>query len=284
MSDNPSGSLWVSPEGVSRVGNAYQQQIALYESHLHRLESLRQRYRSAWGDDSMGKQFQEQFDPLIDTLRDMITGVIGTLEFTAKGLRTGGESYQRADEDASTGSRKLNVEFGQALSLTQPAKPVEDGEEPLQRTAMVELMPLRKTFVTSTHDPDGTSRPGQRTRLRYGVCIPERPALRLERGALLDREAPRSLLAERIRLRPTEHVQRVALQPAEQFLKPAEHDEPVTFQPAEHNVVVSGAVEGTVTAPEETFRRLTEPETFHRVTEPETFRRVTEPIPGEPRD
>jgi hypothetical protein len=245
MSDNPSGSLWVSPEGVTRVGNAYQQQIALYESHLHRLESLRQRYRSAWGDDSMGKQFQEQFDPLIDTLRDMITGVIGTLEFTAKGLRTGGESYQRADEDASTGSRKLNVEFGQALSLTEPSKPVEYGEtepveygetEPARRAARVELMPLRKTFVTSTRAPDGESRPAQRTRLRYGVCIPERPALRLESAVLLTRQAPRSLLPQRIAVRPVEH-----------------------------DVVVSRDVEGTVTAPQ-------------------TFRRVTKPIPGEPRD
>jgi hypothetical protein len=230
MSDNPSGSLWVSPEGVNRVGNAYQQQIALYESHLHRLESLRERYRSAWGDDSMGKQFQEQFDPLIDTLRDMITGVIGTLEFTAKGLRTGGESYQRADEDASTGSRKLNVEFGQALSLTEPTEPVEDGEtEPAQRAARVDLMPLRKTLVRSTRAPDGESRPGQRTRLRYGVCIPERPALRLESGVLLAREAPRSLLPQRVALRPVEH-----------------------------DVVVSHSVEGTATAPE-TFRRVIKP-------------------------
>jgi hypothetical protein len=65
--------------------------------------------------------------------------------------------------------------------------------------------------------------------LRYGVCIPERPALRLESAVLLTRQAPRSLLPQRIAVRPVEH-----------------------------DVVVSRDVEGTVTAPQ-TFRRVTKP-------------------------
>ncbi|BCJ35631.1 hypothetical protein Athai_31340 [Actinocatenispora thailandica] len=306
MSENPSGSLWVNPEGVTKVGNAYQQQIALYETHLHRLESLRERYRSAWGDDSMGKQFQEQFDPLIDTLKGMITGVIGTLEFTAKGLRTAGESYRRADEDAATGSRKLNAEFSRALVPSDPPASIEGSEAEKVRLAdRVELTPLRKTESVpaswrAAEPPHALE--ARRAELRSrehvvrreqgetieGTVHPLEPTVsfRRDRESLLPLRATRSTVFVR-NTRAPEGESVLGREPSRLRYGVRIPERPVlALRPG---VLLSREAPHSE-LPERVAFRPAELDVVRsrsiegEPTQAETFRRLVEPIPGEPRD
>ncbi|TDC46568.1 hypothetical protein E1258_29365 [Micromonospora sp. KC207] len=126
----PPGHIWVDPEGVISVGDSYAQHAARYHECLRRLNVLRARYEPAWGDDEIGRQFQEQFGHTLDRVESAIRAVLGYLEYAAVGLRVSGEGYRQADEDATIGGRTIAEEFANLpvrLAGYAPWKPV-DGE------------------------------------------------------------------------------------------------------------------------------------------------------------
>ena len=56
ITNNPGGRLWVDPDGVEGLGQAYDGHVQMYETYLAQLLALRSRYASAWGDDDMGQR------------------------------------------------------------------------------------------------------------------------------------------------------------------------------------------------------------------------------------
>jgi hypothetical protein len=134
VSSHPSGSLWVDPEGVGQVGDRYAEQAGQYDTYHQNLRDVRERYAPAWGDDSIGNQLKEPFDQVMDTVDGIITGVSGTLDYTAKGLQGSGTAYRQADDDATRAGHFIRTEF-ESLPTSQP------GTVPLER-ARVEEAPM----------------------------------------------------------------------------------------------------------------------------------------------
>ncbi len=122
----PTGRLWVNPEGVIATGEAYAQQVELYEQYVTQLASLRDRYGKAWGDDDMGKAFSEKFLKGLDNLDSLVGGVKGTLNYVAEGLRASGQMYRDVDEGAREAGEKMARDFDENLS-----------GQPLARRAML---------------------------------------------------------------------------------------------------------------------------------------------------
>ncbi|MFI5934992.1 hypothetical protein [Actinoplanes sp. NPDC051494] len=112
----PIGQLWVNPDGVIATGEAYEQQVQLYERYVEQLTLLRERYGKAWGDDDMGKAFSDKFLKGLDNLDSLIGGVKGTLNYTAEGLRESGKMYRDVDEGAREAGEKMARDFEEDLS------------------------------------------------------------------------------------------------------------------------------------------------------------------------
>ncbi|WP_416901399.1 hypothetical protein [Micromonospora echinospora] len=135
--NQPHGHLWVDPEGVISVGDSYAQHTARYHECLRRLNLLRSRYETAWGDDEIGNQFRQQFGQTMDGVEGAILTVLGYLEYAAVGLRVSGEGYQQADEDATVGSRMIAEEFA-----TLPLRPAAGDGVPAEHAQRVPLEPV----------------------------------------------------------------------------------------------------------------------------------------------
>lgn len=142
----PRGRLYVNPDGVVSVGDAYGEHVQIYDTYLANLVSLRERYANAWGDDDMGQQFSTKFLDGLDNLEDLIGGVRGTLAYTSEGLRSFGKAYAEADESAMEVGRRMQVDFEE--SFTPPkahhrlAVPADDVEAPVARPQHALARPL----------------------------------------------------------------------------------------------------------------------------------------------
>ncbi|WP_305785765.1 hypothetical protein [Symbioplanes lichenis] len=167
---NPGGQLWVNPEGVVSVGDAYAQEMALYDQYLSQLASLRARGQAAWGDDDMGKEFSEKFLQGMDNLESLIGSVRGTLKYTSEGLRESGLLYRQVDDEAHEVGEKMSRDFDENLSqmplartraaarVTEPAQeaafspllPAEEGTPKLRRAMAVEGKRLEPTGFTAS--------------------------------------------------------------------------------------------------------------------------------------
>lgn len=154
------GRLWVDPEGVSAVGDRYDQHAGHYDQILKHVDHLREKYRPAWGDDQMGDQFKEQFDGTMDAVEGIVRGVRSTLDYTATGLRLGGKDYREADDDAREAGSKINGEFSNLsgkYALTTPReallRPTEDADD----TTTPLLASRREAVLRPTEYAEGTT-------------------------------------------------------------------------------------------------------------------------------
>ncbi|BCY07229.1 hypothetical protein [Actinoplanes sp. L3-i22] len=103
----PGGTLWVDPDGVAAVGESIDRHADLYESYQRRLDSIRMRYQSAWGDDDGGRAFGDRFVDGVDTVDNAIGATKGKLAYAATGLRTAARYYREADDNAQDASHQL---------------------------------------------------------------------------------------------------------------------------------------------------------------------------------
>ncbi|MBU2670261.1 hypothetical protein KOI35_42845 [Actinoplanes bogorensis] len=150
----PRGRLYVNPDGVVSVGDAYGEHVQIYDTYLANLVSLRERYSKAWGNDDMGQQFSTKFLAGLDNLESLIGGVKGTLQYTAEGLQSFGKAYAEADESAKEVGRQMQGDFEESFApkarraVAAPPAPVEGAEgEPLQalRRTRVAALPLESS-------------------------------------------------------------------------------------------------------------------------------------------
>ncbi|GAA2491409.1 hypothetical protein [Winogradskya humida] len=139
---NPGGRLWVNPEGVSNVGDAYGEHVQLYQTYLEQLTSLRARYGNAWGDDDMGTQFSKKFLGGMDNLEQLIGGIKGTLDYTAAGLRESGKLYREVDDEARDAGHQMAANFESNLPQMHAFKSARAVEAPLAETETQEGLPL----------------------------------------------------------------------------------------------------------------------------------------------
>lgn len=108
---HPQGRISVDPDGVVAVGNDYAAHVALYQTYLDQLASIRERYASSWGDDEMGTKFSEKFLRGMDNLESLLKGVKGTLNYAAEGLRTSGNLYREVDDEAREAGHHMAADF-----------------------------------------------------------------------------------------------------------------------------------------------------------------------------
>lgn len=127
--NHPGGRIWVDPEGVVRVGDAYGEQVELYQGYLAKLTDLRSRYANAWGDDDMGTEFSTKFLAGLDNLEKLIGGVKGTLEYTSKGLVGSGRLYRTVDDEAGEAGDRLSRDFESGLNLNRRLAPAQGEPE-----------------------------------------------------------------------------------------------------------------------------------------------------------
>ncbi|AGL14096.1 WXG100 family type VII secretion target [Actinoplanes sp. N902-109] len=181
----PHGRLWVNPEGVVRVGDAYSQHVDIYQRYLDQLTSLRQRYADSWGDDDMGNQFSQKFLGGMDNLEKLVGGIKGTLDYTAKGLQESGKLYRQVDDEAGEAGHKMARDFETNL-------PTGQAHAPLARTeaTVTEAAPMKPLLREAT--PLLAEEHGVR---RLAMRAEERPLQPTEQGTLrpMLREAVRSV-------------------------------------------------------------------------------------------
>ncbi|MDY7085791.1 MAG: hypothetical protein SYR96_11860 [Actinomycetota bacterium] len=212
----PRGRLYVNPDGVVSVGDAYGEHVQIYDTYLANLVSLRERYANAWGDDEMGQQFSTKFLDGLDNLEKLIGGVRGTLAYTSEGLRSFGKAYAEADESAMEVGRRMQGDFEESFTprarslapvettaetpVAQPqhllARPLDGVEAPLARTQHALARPLDRVEA-------GTETPVLRAQRALA-----RPADRVEEGAVTPNARPQHALA-----RPLDRVEEGAEMP-----------------------------------------------------------------------
>jgi uncharacterized protein YukE len=107
MSDSGSGKLFVNPEGVSSVGREYGVQADKIRLHAREIQNVRDQYAGCWGNDQLGKQFEEKFVNGLNALEGIVTRVADTLDRTAKDLDDTGKDFRRADDDAGDAACQL---------------------------------------------------------------------------------------------------------------------------------------------------------------------------------
>jgi len=127
----PAGSVWVDPDGVRSVGDAYADHLTRFDSYLRQLAGLRTRFAPAWGDDELGTQFQTTFDQTLDVVEAIIIRVRASVEYAAVGLRLSGDGYEQANDDADLAGRTIAEVFGALPGRYPPRSPRggDDGEE-----------------------------------------------------------------------------------------------------------------------------------------------------------
>jgi hypothetical protein len=174
----PIGHLWVNPDGVIGVGDAYAEHVALYNRYVDQLISLRDRYGSAWGDDDMGKEFSTKFLQGLDNLESLVGGIRGTLDYTAEGLRQSGKLYREADEDAREVGERLARDFE---SLDTPIarkavmnRLVEPAEEEQATPVLRSRMAVQGRLLRPDEEPVAEG-DGSRTFLRSRRLATEEP-------------------------------------------------------------------------------------------------------------
>ncbi|MCA2217451.1 hypothetical protein [Jidongwangia harbinensis] len=200
MSDQPRGHLWVDPEGVIRLGDAYADHGAIYDAYLAQLKDLRARYGNSWGDDDMGRQFSAKFLEGLDTLDTIVGSVKSTLDYTSLGLRKSGKLYRETDEQANEWSNLLNHQMEDVPQGSFVRR--DDGDA--QPQAPEQQLQARLHEAGTTLMPFQTSAPVQdagnyaepqhaaiATEKRAAITIQDRPAIpTMERGITIqDRPA-----------------------------------------------------------------------------------------------
>ncbi|WDZ83744.1 hypothetical protein [Micromonospora cathayae] len=153
----PNGHVWVDPDGVTRVGDAYADHLARYDGYLRQLYGLRDRFAPAWGDDEIGNQFKDKFDQTIDVVEGIILGVRGSVEYAAVGLRLSGQGYGQADDDAKLAGRTIGGVFDdlpEKLPRWRPGASEPEG--------IPDKLPRNSPALFSERDEDETTlaRPG----------------------------------------------------------------------------------------------------------------------------
>jgi hypothetical protein len=159
----PIGHLWVNPDGVIGVGDAYAEHVALYNRYVDQLVSLRDRYGSAWGDDDMGKEFSTKFLQGLDNLEALVGGIRGTLDYTAEGLRQSGKLYREADEDAREVGERLARDFesldtpvARKAVMNRLVEPAEGEQTPVFRSRMAVQARLLRPDEEPGEEGDGS--------------------------------------------------------------------------------------------------------------------------------
>ncbi|GAA2565599.1 hypothetical protein GCM10010435_42990 [Winogradskya consettensis] len=264
---NPGGRLWVNPEGVSNVGDAYGEHVQLYQTYLEQLTSLRARYGNAWGDDDMGTAFSKKFLGGMDNLEQLIGGIKGTLDYTAAGLRESGKLYREVDDEARDAGHQMAANFDSNLPQMHAFKSARAVEAPLAETETQEGLPLegatrarRMNVLRAEPATEATPRLGAEGEMLQGELTPMHalkgrtlepttegtPTLPRERGVLATEGTP--LLAR----------QRVAMR----SVKPDEATEEGTPLLARQRVAMRSVKPGEVTdeaTPMLALRRETTP-------------------------
>jgi hypothetical protein len=176
----PSGQIWVNPEGVTQLGDNYGEHGALYQGYLDQLQLLRAQYGNSWGDDDMGKQFSEKFLKGLDALDGMVTGVKETLDYTSAGLRESGKAYRLADDDARDTGHKLARDF-EGMPQGAGLNAYTAGEAQEAQPAQKLLGRTRRVAMSAGEVRE--AEPAQRLRGRLAVrAEPVEPVLRSEKN------------------------------------------------------------------------------------------------------
>ena len=206
INNNPGGRLWVDPDGVEGLGQAYDGHVQMYETYLAQLLTLRSRYANAWGDDDMGKQFSTKFLEGMDNLEAIIGGVKGTLNYTAEGLKESSRAYREADEAAAEVSLKMAKDFGDLEKPVYAARTTEDEVlSPTEGEQRGVLRPgkllARKADVAPLAPVEGERRQGRLLARKADVAPVEgvlRPTERLAVEGTLPRTVEGRKLAGRV--------------------------------------------------------------------------------------
>lgn len=183
----PTGALWVDPEGVLSVSRAYDGHIAMYDRYLSRLDHLRTQYASAWGDDEIGNQFRKQFDNTMDVVEGIILGVRGSVEYAAVGLRISGEGYRQAEDDAIEAGRVIGGEFSALptqVAVHQPSELTPQYASHQPTLSAVEAAPLAPTHTALT--PHLPADPGVAPTLTPTMPLASRHLSHPTEGVLID--------------------------------------------------------------------------------------------------
>ncbi|MCM4078055.1 hypothetical protein [Paractinoplanes hotanensis] len=204
----PRGRLFVDPDGVVSVGDAYDEHVQMYDTYLANLVALRERYANAWGDDDMGRQFSTKFLDGLDNLEGLIGGVRGTLSYTSEGLRSFGKAYAEADESAREVGLRMAGDFEESFApktrhalaaRVEPAQTVEG--EPLPG-----LQPTRMRGAARAEEfAEGELRP---------AFLSRRAAIAPIKGDHVEGERQPAFLSGRATLTPVEGFVESELQPA----------------------------------------------------------------------
>ncbi|WP_433794793.1 WXG100 family type VII secretion target [Actinoplanes sp. CA-252034] len=153
INNNPGGRLWVDPDGVEGLGQAYQGHVELYDTYLAQLTALRSRYANAWGDDDMGEQFSTKFLEGMDNLEAIIGGVKGTLAYTAQGLTQSALAYREADEAAAEVGHKMAKNFETLGQPLYAAAATEGTTTPLQPARLAKQHAVRARVADPEIEP-----------------------------------------------------------------------------------------------------------------------------------
>jgi hypothetical protein len=153
INNNPGGRLWVDPDGVEGLGQAYQGHVELYDTYLAQLTALRSRYANAWGDDDMGEQFSTKFLEGMDNLEAIIGGVKGTLAYTAQGLTQSAIAYREADDAAAEVGHKMAKNFETLGQPLYAASTSEGTATPLQPARLAKQHAVRARVADPEVEP-----------------------------------------------------------------------------------------------------------------------------------
>jgi hypothetical protein len=183
------GKIYVDPDGLKKAGEHYGDHAATYAGQLAGLQVLRSSYQGCWGDDEMGKQFEQTFVAGLDNAEAVLKGSHARVRYVAESLQHGSDGYTEADDDArdagerlllstqsepparpgtraepapADGDRSVAAVFtglGQGIDIGKPAVPVSGGEPvpshdgPVQPPA-VTAEPRRSSPPTSDEVPE----------------------------------------------------------------------------------------------------------------------------------
>ncbi|WP_030440006.1 hypothetical protein [Actinoplanes subtropicus] len=196
--------LDVNSDQVNNLAEPYQYAAGDFSNLSGRVDEMWSRYRSAWGDDSIGAQVAPSFEQGFEYLRGTAKALHQTLTFYSDGLSQTGKVYGESEENAAEGGRKLDVAFsGLETPTFRAADVADDGSTLYEAGELREGRLLQPEEGVRRMERLAPEQPGEpRHQVMRAARLEERHALQPMRAERV--EAPHELLpmrAERLERR-----------------------------------------------------------------------------------
>ncbi|WP_328779543.1 WXG100 family type VII secretion target [Streptomyces canus] len=117
----------VDPDGLAKTApyvRAYSDQM---RQVVTRLQSSLDEYGNCWGDDEMGKAFEEQYLTPRDQMIDGLKGIAEVLDSTADGLETMAKGFHATEDQNTATARGFERGTSDTHSSSLPETPPSGG-------------------------------------------------------------------------------------------------------------------------------------------------------------